>query len=86
MPFSQQPNLWSASQQALLGLQQASCASQQSLAAFSVTAPVKRAVTLAEIKAEPKFKDFGLVRQSRLSVVPVNDEHWKLIEKMASAK
>jgi len=49
-------------------------------------APVKRAVTLAEIKAEPKFKDFGLVRQSRLSVVPVNDEQWKLIEKMASAK
>jgi predicted RNA-binding protein with PUA-like domain len=48
--------------------------------------PVKQAVTLAAIKADPKFKDFGLVRQSRLSVVPVNDEQWKLILKMSSAK
>jgi predicted RNA-binding protein with PUA-like domain len=48
--------------------------------------PVKRHVTLAEIKADPKLKDFGLVRQSRLSVVPVNDEQWKMITKMAAAK
>ena len=45
--------------------------------------PVKQTVTLAAIKAEPKLKDFGLVRQSRLSVVPVNDGQWKLISKMA---
>ncbi|HTR85251.1 MAG TPA: EVE domain-containing protein [Reyranella sp.] len=49
-------------------------------------APIKNFVTLAAIKAEPKLKDFGLVRQSRLSVVPVSDEQWKLIEKMASSK
>jgi predicted RNA-binding protein with PUA-like domain len=48
--------------------------------------PVKQAVTLAAIKADPRLKDFGLVRQSRLSVVPVNDEQWKLILKMSSAK
>jgi len=45
--------------------------------------PVKQAVTLAAIKADPKFKEFKLVRQSRLSVVPVSDEHWKLLMKMA---
>lgn len=45
--------------------------------------PVKTPVTLAAIKAEPRLKDFGLVRQSRLSVVPVSAEQWKLIEKMA---
>jgi len=45
--------------------------------------PVATPVTLAAIKAEPKLKDFGLVRQSRLSVVPVSAEQWKLIEKMA---
>lgn len=45
--------------------------------------PVKQPVTLAAIKADPKFKEFGLVRQSRLSVVPVSDDHWKLIVKMA---
>ena len=45
--------------------------------------PVKTPVTLAAIKADPKLKDFGLVRQSRLSVVPVSDEQWKMIMKMA---
>ena len=45
-----------------------------------------KAVTLSAIKADPKFKDFKLVRQSRLSVVPVSDEHWKLITKMSGGK
>ena len=45
--------------------------------------PVKQPVTLSAIKADPKFKELGLVRQSRLSVSPVGDEHWKLILKMA---
>jgi predicted RNA-binding protein with PUA-like domain len=48
--------------------------------------PVKQPVTLAAIKADPAFKEFKLVRQSRLSVVPVSDEHWKLITKMSTAK
>src|SRR5215813_5986426 len=34
---------------------------------------LKRPVTLREIKAEPSFKDFPLVRISRLSVMPVSD-------------
>ncbi len=40
-------------------------------------APVKalaRPVTLAEIKAEPALKDIALLRQSRLSVMPVTAE------------
>ncbi len=48
--------------------------------------PVKQPVTLAAIKADAKFKEFKLVRQSRLSVVPVSDDHWKLIVKMSGAK
>jgi predicted RNA-binding protein with PUA-like domain len=48
--------------------------------------PVKQPVTLSAIKADPKFKDFKLVRQSRLSVVPVSDEHWKLLMKMSGTK
>jgi predicted RNA-binding protein with PUA-like domain len=48
--------------------------------------PVKQPVTLAAIKADPKFKEFKLVRQSRLSVVPVSDEHWKLLTKMSGGK
>ncbi|MCL5777253.1 EVE domain-containing protein [Limibaculum sp. FT325] len=42
-------------------------------------APMPRPVTLAEIKAEPRLSDFALVRQSRLSVVPVSDEEWRII-------
>ena len=48
--------------------------------------PVKQPVTLAAIKADPKFKEFKLVRQSRLSVVPVSDEHFKLLLKMSGTK
>jgi predicted RNA-binding protein with PUA-like domain len=47
---------------------------------------VKTPVTLAAIKAEPKLKDFALVRQGRLSVVPVADEEWRIITKMAGVK
>ena len=53
---------------------------------FKAVEPVKKKVTLAEIKADPKFKEMKLVRQSRLSVSPVSDEHWKLLTKMAGGK
>jgi predicted RNA-binding protein with PUA-like domain len=48
--------------------------------------PVKklaRPVTLKEIKADTWFKDFDLVRISRLSVMPVSDAQWARIEKMS---
>jgi predicted RNA-binding protein with PUA-like domain len=48
--------------------------------------PVKklaRPVTLAEIKADPAFKTFALVRISRLSVMPVSDAEWSRIERLA---
>jgi predicted RNA-binding protein with PUA-like domain len=35
-----------------------------------------RPVTLREIKADPVFRDSGLVRQGRLSVVPVTEEQF----------
>ncbi len=44
---------------------------------------LKRAVTLKEIKADPAFKTFPLVRISRLSVMPVSEDEWSRIEKMA---
>jgi predicted RNA-binding protein with PUA-like domain len=57
-------------------------------AAVVDVAPVKklpRPVTLAEIKADPTFKDFALVRISRLSVMPVSDAEWRRIEKLATS-
>ena len=48
--------------------------------------PMKRPVTLAEIKAEPRLEKLALVRQSRLSVVPIGDAEWKLICAMGETK
>jgi predicted RNA-binding protein with PUA-like domain len=42
-----------------------------------------RPVSLAEIKADPAFKDLGLVRLPRLSVVPVETDQWKRLLAMA---
>jgi predicted RNA-binding protein with PUA-like domain len=42
-----------------------------------------RPVTLAEMKANAKLKGFDLVRLPRLSVMPVHDEQWTIIEEMA---
>jgi predicted RNA-binding protein with PUA-like domain len=44
---------------------------------------LKRPVTLAEIKANPKFADFALVRISRLSVMPVTDAQYAEIERLS---
>ncbi len=37
----------------------------------------KTRVTLAQIKSDPAFEDFLLVRNSRLSVMPVSAAQWK---------
>jgi predicted RNA-binding protein with PUA-like domain len=42
-----------------------------------------RPVSLAEIKSNPKFADFALVRISRLSVMPVTDEQYAEIERLS---
>jgi predicted RNA-binding protein with PUA-like domain len=45
--------------------------------------PVKNRVNLAAIKAEPGLKDLALVRQGRLSVLPVSAAEWKVLCRMA---
>ena len=44
---------------------------------------LRQPVTLADVKAEPAFADFALVRQGRLSVVPVSPEQWARLMAMA---
>ena len=53
---------------------------------IKAVAPMPTPVTLARIKDEPKLAEFALVRQSRLSVVPVSTAEWKLICKMGGYK
>ena len=45
-------------------------------------APMPRPVSLVAIKADPRLADFALVRQPRLSVMPVSKPHWDLISRM----
>lgn len=45
--------------------------------------PLARPVTLAAVKADPAFAGFALVREPRLSVVPVSPEQWARLLAMA---
>ena len=46
---------------------------------FKAVKPVAKPVSLAQIKAEPRLEGIALVRQSRLSVMPIEDAHWRLL-------
>jgi predicted RNA-binding protein with PUA-like domain len=48
--------------------------------------PMPKPVTLAEIKATPALAELALVRQSRLSVMPVSAEHWEKLCQMGGWK
>ena len=41
--------------------------------------PMIEPVTLAQIKADPRLQELALIRQSRLSVLPLAAEEWKVI-------
>jgi predicted RNA-binding protein with PUA-like domain len=45
-----------------------------------------KAVTLAQIKAEPRLAEMVLVNNSRLSVQPVSDAEWKIVLELAGEK
>ena len=45
---------------------------------------VVKPVTLTEIKNEPLLENFALVRQSRLSVVPVSQDEWGMLLNMSN--
>jgi len=48
--------------------------------------PLPKPVTLAAVKADPRFKEMALVKYARLSVQPVTDQEWKLICAMGGLK
>jgi predicted RNA-binding protein with PUA-like domain len=47
---------------------------------------LKKHVTLADIKAEPRLSEMSLVKNSRLSVQPVTDAEWAIVMGMAGEK
>ncbi|MCW5732162.1 MAG: EVE domain-containing protein [Alphaproteobacteria bacterium] len=48
--------------------------------------PLKTPVSLADIKADPLLREMALVRQSRLSVMPVEPAQWKLLCRLGGVK
>ncbi len=52
---------------------------------FAPMRALARPVTLAAIKAEPRLAAMELLRQSRLSVAPVREAEWAVIEQMGAA-
>ena len=45
--------------------------------------PLKKPVTLADVKAEPRLAKMALVTSMRLSVQPVTDAEWAVVMEMA---
>ena len=45
---------------------------------------LKRSIPLENIKKNADLKDLALIKQSRLSVMPINTKSWKIILKMGS--
>lgn len=48
--------------------------------------PMNKPVTLADIKGEPRLQDLALIRQSRLSVMPIDKNSWALICRMGETE
>jgi len=47
---------------------------------------LQQPVTLQTIKQDPHFADWALLRQSRLSVMPVTAAHWQLLHQLANTQ
>jgi len=45
---------------------------------------LKNSVSLEQIKSQKKLSHLALIKQSRLSVMPIDEESWYLINKMAT--
>ena len=45
---------------------------------------LKKSVSLKQIKSQKKLSHLALIKQSRLSVMPIDEESWYLINKMAT--
>ncbi len=46
---------------------------------FKALDPMPTPVTLADIKSDERLHDLALIRQSRLSVMPIDAKSWKII-------
>ena len=53
---------------------------------FKAVAPLPRPVTLAAIKADKRLANLALIRQSRLSVMPVSAAEWAVLARLGGLR
>jgi predicted RNA-binding protein with PUA-like domain len=53
---------------------------------FKAVKPLPKPVSLADIKGEPRLAELALLKQSRLSVMPIDAASWKIISAMGGVK
>ena len=45
---------------------------------------LKKSITLEDIKKDKTLRHLSLIRQSRLSVMPIDSKSWKILNKMSN--
>jgi len=68
---------------AIIGLAKAGADSRGDAVEVIPDRPLKRPVTMTEIRKNPKLKTLDLVRITRLSVMPVSGPHWEELMRMS---
>ena len=53
---------------------------------FKALKPLKTPVTLADVKGDERLHDLALIKQSRLSVMPIGDKEWGIICELGGIK
>ncbi len=53
---------------------------------FKTISPLPKPVELHEIKQDPRLQHLALVKQARLSVMPIDDKSWKILCAMGAVK
>jgi predicted RNA-binding protein with PUA-like domain len=71
---------------AIVGLARAAADAADNAVDIEPERPLARPVTMPEIRKQPVFKAFDLVRNSRLSVMPVAPAHWDALLRMSETR
>ena len=71
---------------AVVGLARAASDAADNAVEVEPERPLARPVTMPEIRKKAAFKTFDLVRNSRLSVMPVSPEHWDALLRMSETR
>jgi predicted RNA-binding protein with PUA-like domain len=67
----------------VVGLARAAADAEADSVEISPDRPLPRPVAMADIRKNPKLKMLELVRNSRLSVMPVSGPHWRELIRMS---